>query len=94
VAKPPEHLLTARLKGGDLDGLVVEIQPGQDIIRMQPMITLGRPADRVEEMNRSAWEYRFASVDDTGAEPQAVFEFTARHREESPWGTDPLDRPT
>ena len=81
MAKPPEDLLTGRLSGGDLDGLVIEIEPGQEVIRMgPPMIAFGSPADRVEEMTSSVWEYRFATVDDTGDEPQAVFEFTERDR--------------
>jgi hypothetical protein len=71
---------TGRLVGGDLDGVVVEIEQGRETIEMSPMVMFGTPASEVNRMRRSVWVYRYASVEDGDEGPEAIFEFV-EHRE-------------
>lgn len=69
---------TGRLVGGDLDGVVVEIEQGRETIEMSPMVMFGGPASEVNQMRRSVWVYRYASVEDGDEGPEAMFELVER----------------
>lgn len=65
---PPKHVLTAVLEGGLLDGIVYEIEPGQETLKLSPL-----PVEGEEERQEASgpWMYRYAGrVDGDG---RAVF---------------------
>jgi len=83
VAGVPDHVLTARLAGGELNGLLVEVEAGQETLKMGPMLAaFGGPPDELERFRQRVWEYRFAGVEDVDhpeetheAVRRAVFDF-------------------
>jgi hypothetical protein len=77
--KPPDDLCTGVLVGGDLDGLEVEIDPGQFVITLgPPLITFGADDEAAQDYRAARWEYRYVAVDRAGAEPRALFRFHRR----------------
>jgi hypothetical protein len=75
VAGSPEDVLNARLVGGELDGMVVEIDAGVETLHLgPPMIAFGSPPEAVERLRGGEWEYRFVGLEDSEEGRQAVFE--------------------
>jgi hypothetical protein len=72
MAGASEPVSTGRLVGGDLDGVAVEIQAGQQIVEMSPMVMFGEPT---QDAAPRVWVYRYARVEDGPDGPEAIFEF-------------------
>jgi len=78
VAGSPEGVTAGRLLGGQLDGIVVEIEPGREVVVIgAPFLALfGGPREELERLRQTRWEYRYARVEAAGADGrEAVFEF-------------------
>ncbi len=82
MAGVPDHVLTARLAGGELNGLLVEVEVGQETLKIPMLAAFGGPSDELERFRRRVWEYRFAGVEDVShpeetheAVRRAVFDF-------------------
>jgi hypothetical protein len=78
VDRSREGVRTGRLVGGELDRIMVEIEPGQELVEMRPLITFGGPADRAQQLQESVWLYRFAHVEDGPKGLESVFNFVER----------------
>jgi hypothetical protein len=68
----PEDVLTARLVGGELDGLLVEIDGGEETLRFGPPLAVwgaldGVAAQEIERLQQATFEYRFVGIEDVEA---------------------------
>lgn len=65
--------------GGDLDGIVMEIEPGQETIEPFAMgVVLGGAVERREQFEHSVWVYNYAHVEDGPEGPVGIFKFGER----------------
>jgi hypothetical protein len=79
MVEPPDGVLTGVLVGGDLNGLEVEIDPGQSVITLgPPLITFGADDEATRDYLTAQWEYRYVGINHDGAEPRAQFRFHRR----------------
>lgn len=84
---PPVSILTARLFGGLLNGIVVEIEAGCHELSLGPMLALfgatdRLPPDEVQRLQTGGYTYRFARLEPvpnsratSEASHRAVFDF-------------------
>lgn len=67
---PPDDVMTARLVGGLMDGLIVEIESGVERLEIGPPLMLSGPAfdemptSERERLERGGFEYRYVGVED------------------------------
>jgi hypothetical protein len=82
VTGPPEDVLTARLVGGELDGLLAEIDGGEETLRFGPPLAVwgaldSVAAEEIERWQQATFEYRFVGIEDVEA-PEETHEAARR----------------
>ena len=86
AADPPvrrDGVYTARLIGGQFDGMIVEIDQVEDVLKLggRPLGAWGSPDLSEQELERirqdtTMWEYRFVELEDSDeGHRQAVYRF-------------------
>jgi hypothetical protein len=74
----PGDVSTARLVGGDMDGVVVEIEVGAETLEFgPPLVVFGSApaAPARDELPPLTYRYRFAGVEDSPEGPRALFAY-------------------
>jgi hypothetical protein len=73
----PENVFTARLVGGEMDGIRLDIEPGRETIEWgSPLVVFGGPPEQIEHLKTKTWTYHYVRVEDGPQGPEAIFQLS------------------
>ena len=76
MARSPRDVFEGRLIGGELDGCVVEVDPGVETVRLgPPLVVFGSGPAADEHLARQSYQYRYIGVEDTPEGRRALFQY-------------------